>query len=81
MKYRNFNERKFNGRNLTSMGEINGKYRVTTANVRVVPNFASVHLFLSIDSVDTSVCVEQLALDLSGPQRSGLWQWCAPYLK
>ena len=43
-----------------------------TANIRVVPSFPFVHLFLSISFVDTSVCVEQLALDLSGLQRSGL---------
>ena len=45
---------------------------MTTANIRVVLESPSVHLFLSIKFVDTSVCVEQLALDLSGLQQSGL---------
>jgi len=45
---------------------------MTIANIQVVPGSPSVHLFLSINFVDTSVYVGQLMPDLSGLQRSGL---------
>jgi hypothetical protein len=72
MKYRDFNERKFDGGDLSEHGEMNKKWRRQQAGVRVVLDSPSARLFLSINFVDTSVCVEQLTLDLSGLQQSGL---------